>query len=84
MYITDYHAFEAVYTGMVLLKEIENTHQEFSFNPPWSEGKNKMIDLNVGDTFISNHTLSLEEIKAKQIEDQKTFDNLAKGYHLYD
>ena len=46
--------------------------------------KNKMIDLNVGDTFISNHTLSLEEIKAKQIEDQKTFDNLAKGYHLYD
>jgi uncharacterized protein YbbC (DUF1343 family) len=84
MYITDYHAFEAVYTGMVLLKEIQNTHKDFKFNPPYSEGGKKMIDLNVGDAFISNHTLSLEEIKAKQIEDQKTFDNLAKGYHLYD
>ncbi|MDD2575488.1 MAG: DUF1343 domain-containing protein [Acholeplasmataceae bacterium] len=84
MYITDYHAFEAIYTGMVLLKEIGNTHKEFSFNPPWSEGGKKMIDLNVGDAFISNHTLSLEEIKTKQIEDQKTFDKLTKGYHLYD
>ena len=33
---------------------------------------------------IKGDKIMLEEIKAKQIEDQKTFDNLAKGYHLYD
>ncbi len=84
LYVTDYKQFKPVYTGMVILKEIQKHHPEFSFNPPYSAGGNKMIDLNVGDNFISESTLDLKQIKQKMKEDKSYFEEIKERYHLYD
>lgn len=84
IYVTDYKKFEPVIAGMIMLKEIEKMHQEFKFNPPWSKGGNKMIDLNVGDDFISLGTLTEEEIKEKFVLDEEKYLKIKRKYHLYD
>ncbi len=84
IYITDYKKFEPVIAGMIMLKVIEELHEEFEYNNPWSVGGNRMIDLNVGDDFIRLATLSIEEIKEKFANDKKYFEAIKRKYHLYD
>lgn len=84
IYVTDYKKFEPVIAGMIMLKEIEKLHEEFSYNPPWTEFGNRMIDLNVGDDFIRENTLTIDEIKAKFAKDKKEFLKIKEKYHLYD
>lgn len=84
IFVTDYKKFEPVIAGMIMLKEIQRLHEEFSFNPPWSEFGNRMIDLNVGDDFILNGTLSIKQIKEKFIIDKKNYLKIKEKYHLYD
>lgn len=84
IYVTDYKKFEPVIAGMIMVKEIENMHEEFKFNPPWSKGGNKMIDLNVGDDFISLGTLTEKEIKEKFVVDEEKYLKMKRKYHLYD
>ncbi|NLN50413.1 MAG: DUF1343 domain-containing protein [Acholeplasmataceae bacterium] len=83
-YVTDFRKFDPVYAGMVILKEIEKLHPEFKYNPPYSPGGNKMIDLNVGDNFISEGLLSVEQIKAKFAKDQAKFIKIKQRYQIYD
>lgn len=84
LYVTDKDAFKPVITGMILLKEIEKISPEFKYNPPYKEGGNRMIDLNVGDDFIRLNTLTIEEIKEKFTKDEALFNKKAKRYYLYD
>src|SRR5690554_3355120 len=84
IYITDYKKFEPVIAGMIMVKEIEKLHEEFNYNQPWSEFGKQMIDLNVGDDFIRNGSLSIAEIKEKFAHDEKLFSQIKEQYHLYD
>ncbi len=84
VYITDYKKASPVIMGMILLKEIKELHKEFKFNPPWTEGKEPMINLNVGADFIKEGTKSLEEIKELFKKDKEKFEALARRYYLYE
>lgn len=84
IYVEDYQKFEPVIAGMIMVKEIQKLHPEFNFNPPWTEFGNRMIDLNVGDNFIRNGTLEVEEIKEKFKKDKRDFLKIKEKYHLYD
>lgn len=85
IYVTDYKKFEPVIAGMIMLKEIEKLHEEFSYNPPWTEFGNRMIDLNVGDDFIRENTLTIDEIKAKFVKTKKELHviSLRNPYDLH-
>lgn len=84
VYITDYKKASPVIMGMILLKEIEALHKEFKFNPPWTEGREPMINLNVGNDFIKEGTKTLEEVKALFKEDEAKFKVVARRYYLYE
>lgn len=84
IYVTDYKKFEPVIAGVIMLKVIEELHEEFKYNNPWSVGGNHMIDLNIGDDFIRLGTLTVEEIKEKFKRDKTYFEAIKGKYHLYD
>lgn len=84
IYVTDYEKFEPVIAGMIMLKEIEKLHPEFKYNPPWSEFGKQMIDLNTGDDFIRNNTMTIKEIKDKFKTDKASFLKIKEQYHLYE
>lgn len=72
-----------VYAGMVLLKIVKETHQEFKFLPPFKEGSEPFINLLVGDSFLQEDNIDLNMIKEKMDKDQKTFYQLKETYHIY-
>lgn len=84
VYITDETAFQPVFTGMVLLKVIQELHPEFAFNKPYKEGLHPMMDLLNGDNFLRTGRLSIPEIQAKIKEDSERFNKIKRRYHLYE
>lgn len=84
IYVTDYKKASPVIMGMTLLKEIQALHESFEFNPPWTKGRQPMINLNVGNDFIKENTKTLTQIKAIFEKDKKAFIDLSRRYYLYE
>jgi uncharacterized protein YbbC (DUF1343 family) len=84
LYVTNKKTFKPVITGMILLKIIESLHSEFAYIEPYKEGQKHMINLLVGDDFISKNLYSIEELKNKLKSDAKVFQSIKERYHLYE
>jgi uncharacterized protein YbbC (DUF1343 family) len=84
LYITDKKSFQPVITGMILLKCIEEIHEDFAFNPPYIARLNPMIDLLTGDDFIRTNRLSIDEITTLIQKDSNDFLVKKRRYHLYE
>lgn len=82
--ITNYETFRPVYLGMVILKLIDEMHEELEFRAPFVEKGEPMINLLTGDNFIKENTLSLAQIKEKFSNDQEKFKKIKRSYHLYE
>lgn len=82
--ITDYNKFRPVYLGMVILKLIDEMHDEFEYRAAFLEKGQPMINLLIGDNFIKDKTLNLEEIKEKLKQDKTKFEKIKRRYHLYE
>ena len=84
MFITNKDGFEPVKTGFTLMYLIKESNKKFEFIKPYKVGMNPMIDLLVGDDFLSNNKLNLEEVLEKISNDSKAFESMKVRYHLYD
>ncbi len=84
MFITDKDSFEPIKTGFTLMYLIKESNKEFEFIKPFKVGMNAMIDLLVGDDFLSDNKLNLEEVLEKNTKDSKAFKSMKVRYHLYD
>lgn len=84
LYVTDVHTFEPVKTGMILLHLIKEIHPEFQLIQPPKTGQNLFFNLLIGDDFIENNRLSLDQIIEKMRVDQLAFTTVKERYHLYD
>lgn len=82
--ITDYKKFTPVFLGMVIIKLIDEMHEEFEYRGPWRSDGEPMINLLVGDNFIRDNTLTIDEIKKKFDKDQAEFTKIKQGYHIYE
>jgi len=83
-HITDYHAFEAVRTGIELLFSIkENYPEEFEFLPPFKEGGRRSIELLFGGSQITNPDYSKEDILSQCNQDSAVFTEYKKSFHIY-
>ena len=82
--ITNYETFRPVYLGMVILKLIDEMHEELEFRAPFVEKGEPMINLLIGDNFIKENTLSLAQIKERFSLDQEKFKKIKRSYHLYE
>jgi uncharacterized protein YbbC (DUF1343 family) len=84
LYVTNKKTFKPVITGMILLKIIESLHSEFAYIEPFKEGQKHMINLLVGDDFISKNVYSIEDLKNKLESDAIVFQSIKERYHLYE
>lgn len=82
--ITDKDLFQPVYTGFVILKLIEEHHPEFAYLEPYRKGGRPFIDLLVGDCFLRENTLNLDQIRQKMNHDAQAFKVFKRRYHIYD
>lgn len=82
--ITDYDRFSPVFVGMTILKLIMEMHEEFEFRGPYRRDGQPMINLLVGDKFIRENNLTLDEIKEKFEEDKNKFEVIKRRYHIYE
>ncbi|VEU80305.1 exo-beta-N-acetylmuramidase NamZ family protein [Haploplasma axanthum] len=82
--VTDFKKFRPVYFGMILIILIRDNHEEFKFNKPYSEGREPMINLNIGSNYIKDKTKNLDEIKEMFQVDDEIFEKIRRRYRLYD
>lgn len=82
--VTDHKKFTPVILGMTLLKLIREMHEEFEFRGPWSKGGQPMINLLMGDNFIKEDRLTLEEINKKFKSDKIAFEEVKRKYQIYE
>lgn len=82
--IDDYDTLEPVKTGMTIIYLLKELYDQFEFLKPAYEGRHPMIDFLNGDTFLREHTMSLDDIYEKISNDSEQFRKLKGTYHLYD
>jgi|SRR5690625_3309575 len=82
--IEDYESFEPVILGMTILKLINEMHEEFEFRGPYRKDGEPMINLLIGDNFIRENNLTINEIKNKFKEDKQKYEEMKGKYHIYD
>ncbi|HHW79480.1 MAG TPA: DUF1343 domain-containing protein [Acholeplasmataceae bacterium] len=82
--VTDHREFSPVIVGMTILKLVRKLHDEFEFRGPWSKGGQPMINLLMGDNFIKEDSLTLDEIKTKFRNDEKIFEEVRRKYKIYE
>ena len=83
VHITDRRAFKPFETGLRLLWEIRQTHEEFAFLPPWKEGSPAFIDLLLGTDALRREDFEPESFLKEQEDKVKAFENAVKPYLLY-
>jgi len=82
--LTDIHTFKPIETGLILLDEIRNMHPEFSFLPPYKEGRPPMIDLLTGSSDVRLKQKDLSEMLLMMRDHSKRFSDMKLRYHLYE
>lgn len=84
LYVTNYEKFSPVLVGMTILKLINEMHDEFEFRGPYRKDGEPMINLLIGDNYIRENNLSIDEIKLLFDKDKETFLKTKGKYHLYE
>ena len=83
VHITNRRAFKPFETGLRLLWEIRQTHEEFAFLPPWKEGSPAFVDLLLGTDALRREDFEPERFLKEQEDKVKAFENAVKPYLLY-
>jgi len=83
LFISNKTLFQPVYTGFLLMKLIKAHHADFEFLKPFRKGGRPFIDLLVGDNFMRDDQVSIEDIKAIMKSDASQFKQIKRRYHLY-
>lgn len=84
LHITNYNDFKPVRTGWAMLYTISKLYpNEFAVLPPYKQGGNRMLELNMGLSYEKIKDLSLEEWFKIIAKDEKIFALERKQYLLY-
>ncbi len=84
IHITDYKAFEAVKTGIVLLDELRNCYSEkFEFLPPYKEGHRSHMELLFGNRKLMDENADIRTILEECDQDSKMFAEIKSAYYIY-
>lgn len=84
IHITDYETFRPVRTGWTMLSVIRELYpNQFEINPPYKQGGNRMLELNLGAGDEALMKLSLEERLEILEKDTKAFELTRTPYLIY-
>jgi len=84
IHILDRKKFQALHTGLHLLKEIRAQNQEkFAYSLPYTEKGRSMIDYNTGSDYIRTHDFDPDKVYKQWREESVCFEWRKRQYHLY-
>ena len=84
LFITDFKTFKPIVTGLSILSILNDIQKELIYREPWRPGGKQMIDYLVGDDFIRQNSLKIEEINKKIKFDSAEFIKTKEKYQLYE